>query len=165
MLKRTRPDARLDLVGDGPLLGHVQARLGAADVQGAVRLLGLRDDVPELLSRAACFLLTSDYEGCPLSVLEAMAAGVPVVATAVGGVPELVGHGETGILVEPGRPEGLARGLDELLSDPARAEALGRAGRQRAKEHFSRESMVAATVAVYEEIGAGAGLGRATYIA
>ncbi len=136
MLKRTRPDARLDLVGDGPLLGHVQARLGAADVQGAVRLLGLRDDAPEFLSRAACFLLTSDYEGCPLSVLEAMAAGVPVVATAVGGVPELVGHGETGILVEPGRPEGLARGLDELLSDPARAEALGRAGRQRAKERF-----------------------------
>ncbi len=158
ILKRTRPGARLDLVGDGPLLGHAQAQLGAGDVEDAVRLLGRRDDVPELLSRAACFLLSSDYEGCPLSVLEAMAAGVPVVATAVGGIPELVVHGETGLLVEPDRPEAVAAALDELLSDPVRAETLGRAGRKRANEHFSRQSMIAATVACYEEIVAEARL-------
>ncbi len=81
-----------------------------------------------------------------------------MVATAVGGIPELVVHGETGLLVEPDRPEAVAAALDELLSDPVRAETLGRAGRKRANEHFSRQSMIAATVACYEEIVAEARL-------
>ena len=101
--------------------------------------------MPDLLAQAACVVLASDYEGCPLSVLEAMAAGVPVVATSVGGVPEVVRDGVTGILAEPGRPDGLARGLAELLGDEARAVELGRAGRELARERFSREQMAAAT--------------------
>ncbi|MGH3118610.1 MAG: glycosyltransferase [Gaiellales bacterium] len=152
LLARHRPEARCDLVGDGPLRPSVERQAVADDLGGVVRLLGARDDVPALLSRAACFLLTSDYEGCPLTVIEAMAAGVPVVAAAVGGVPELVVHGETGLLVEPDRPDLVASALSELLADPAKAEALGLAGRRRARALFSRERMVAATAALYREI-------------
>ena len=152
LLTRTRPDARCDLLGDGPLRPEVERDVAAGELRGAVRLLGIRDDVPELLSRAACLLLTSDYEGLPLAVIEAMAAGVPVVATAVGGVPEIVVHGETGLLVEPGRPDHVASAISDLLGDPARAEALGLAGRRRARALFTRERMIAATVALYDEI-------------
>lgn len=155
LLTQTRPEARCDLVADGPLRASVESQVAAANLGGAVRLLGARNDVPELLSRATCYLLTSSYEGCPYTVLEAMAAGVPVVAAAVGGVPELVVHGKTGILVAPGRPDLAALALSELLADPARAEALGLAGRRRAQALFSRERMVAATAALYDEILAG----------
>ena len=146
------PGSELWFVGDGddrPAAEQLAAELG---VQGATRFLGVREDVPELLAQAACVVLASDYEGCPLSVIEAMAAGVPVVATSVGGVPEVVRDGVTGILAEPGRPEGLARGLAELLGDEARAVELGRAGRELARERFSREQMAAATAEVYERV-------------
>jgi glycosyltransferase involved in cell wall biosynthesis len=146
------PGSELWFVGDGgdrPASEQLAAELG---VQGATRFLGVRDDVPDLLAQAACVVLASDYEGCPLSVLEAMAAGVPVVATSVGGVPEVVRDGVTGIVAEPGRPEGLARGLAELLGDEARAVELGRAGRELARERFSHEQMAAATAEVYERV-------------
>jgi len=155
LLTRPRPEARCDFVGDGQLRSSVESQAVAANLGGVVRLLGARNDVPELLSRAACLLLTSTYEGCPLAVLEAMAAGVPVVAEAVGGVPELVVHSETGILVEPGRPDLVASALSELLADPAKAEALGLGGRRRARALFTRERMVAATAALYDEIVSG----------
>jgi glycosyltransferase involved in cell wall biosynthesis len=145
-------EARVDFVGDGPLRAELDAYIADEGLRGAVTLLGSRTDVPELLSRAAVFVLASDYEGCPLSVIEAMAAGVPVVATAVGGVPELVVDRETGLLVQPGRPDLLAAALSELLADPLRAQALGLAGRERAHALFSRERMVAATAALYDEI-------------
>ena len=146
------PGSELWFVGDGddrPAAERLAAELG---VQGATRFLGVREDVPDLLAQAACVVLASDYEGCPLSVIEAMAAGVPVVATSVGGVPEVVRDGVTGILAEPGRPDGLARGLAELLGDEARAVELGRAGRELARERFSREQMAAATAEVYERV-------------
>jgi glycosyltransferase involved in cell wall biosynthesis len=100
-------------------------------------------------------LLASDYEGCPLTVLEAMAAGVPVVATAVGGVPELIIDGETGYLVAPDRAQPIAAALEAILTDPNRGRALGAAGRQRARALFSHERMVCETIALYDEIAAG----------
>ena len=148
------PEARLDIVGDGPLRNEVEALVATWGLEGSVRLLGARDDVPEVLTRATCLLLTSDWEGCPLAVIEAMAAGIPVVATAVGGVPELVVHGETGLLAEPGRPEALAAALAELIANRAKARALGAAGRERARTLFSRERMVRETTALYEEVAA-----------
>jgi glycosyltransferase involved in cell wall biosynthesis len=114
--------------------------------------MGPREDVPALLSQATCLLLTSDYESCPYTVIEAMAAGVPVVATRVGGVPELVEDGVSGLLVEPGRPESIAVAIGELLADPDRARQLGSAGRRLARERFSVERMVSETVALYEEL-------------
>lgn len=155
------PGSELWFVGDGddrPAAERLAAELG---VQGSTRFLGVREDVPELLAHAACVVLASDYEGCPLSVIEAMAAGVPVVATSVGGVPEVVRDGVTGILAEPGSPDGLARGLAEVLGDERRAADLGRAGRELAHERFSREQMAAATAQIYERVVAASARFRA----
>ena len=146
------PGSELWFVGDGddrPAAERLAAELG---VQDATRFLGVREDVPELISQAAVVALASDYEGCPLSLIEAMAAGVPVVATSVGGVPEVVRDGVTGILAEPGSVGGLVRGLAQLLGDGERAAELGRAGRELAHERFSREQMAAATAEVYERV-------------
>jgi glycosyltransferase involved in cell wall biosynthesis len=142
LVHRAQPHAELHVVGDGPGRAELEARVAALQLGDAVRLLGTSADVPGLLRGAACLVLGSDYEGCPLAVIEAMAAGVPVVATAVGGVPELVEDGRTGLLVPPRRPELLAAALTELLGAPERARALGRAGRERARASLSRERMV-----------------------
>ena len=154
-VRREYPEARLDVVGDGPLRGQVEALVAELGLENSVRLLGSRDDVPELLSAATCFLLTSDYEGCPVSVVEAMAAGAPVVCTAVGGIPELVVDGETGILVEPRSPGGAARALAALLADPARARRMGLAARERARRLYSSERMVRAVEMLYQEAVSG----------
>jgi glycosyltransferase involved in cell wall biosynthesis len=151
-LARTHPEASLDVVAHGPLLGETEALVAELGLGNRVRLLGKRDDVPELLARAQCFLLTSDYEGCPYTVLEAMAAGLPVVATAVGGLPELIAHGETGLLAEPGNPASVSAALASVLADGVRARELGEAGRRRVSERFSREGMLRATLELYDEV-------------
>ncbi len=148
-------EAELVLAGRGPEEERVRALADSLGVGGAVRILGPRDDVPELLAKAACLVLSSDYEGCPLSVLEAMAAGVPVVATRVGGVPEVVDDGRTGLLVAPGRPEALAAGIERLLENPLEAAHLGARARDEAHARFSRERMVSAVASVYDELAGG----------
>jgi glycosyltransferase involved in cell wall biosynthesis len=151
------PEAELHLVGDGPLRAHVEQMIAQLGLGEAVKVLGQRDDVPELLARASCLILTSDYEGCPFSVLEAMAAGVPVVATRVGGVPELVGDGVTGLLVEPGSDDALADAVLQLLEQPDRARQMGVAARERARGAFSLDSAMRRIADLYEEVaGAGA---------
>lgn len=152
ILRQTHPGACLDIVGGGPLLGQTEALVADLGLEVSVRLLGDRSDVPDLLARATCFLLTSDYEGCPLAVLEAMATGLPVVATDVGGLQELVVAGETGLLVQARRPDLFAAALAELLSNGERARKLGAAGRRRLRERFSAERMVADTEALYREV-------------
>jgi glycosyltransferase involved in cell wall biosynthesis len=144
------PDVELHLVGDGPLAPRVNALARSLGVEARLHALGPRADVPALLSRAACALLLSEYEGWPLVVMEAMAAGVPVVASAVGGVPELVEHGRTGLLVEPGRVEPVVAALEDLLSDPERARRMGEEGRRVARERLSREAMTARLMELYE---------------
>jgi glycosyltransferase involved in cell wall biosynthesis len=146
------PGATLAFVGDGPERRAVESLILELGLADAVSLMGARDDVPELLASAQCLVLASDYEGCPLSVIEAMAAGVPVVATRVGGVPELVADGATGLLAEPRDPAALARALATVLTDPALARRLGDAGRRLAQEQLSRELMAARIVAIYDEI-------------
>jgi glycosyltransferase involved in cell wall biosynthesis len=155
-LRPTHPDASLWIVGDGSWRGELEALVADLDLSGSVRFLGPRKDVPALLSEAACFVLTSDYEGCPLSVLEAMAAGVPVVATAVGGVPELVVDGETGLLVGPRAPDEVAEAVGQLFDNPAVARTMGAAGRARVREQFTLERMVAALDELYREVSHGA---------
>jgi glycosyltransferase involved in cell wall biosynthesis len=148
------PEAELQIVGDGPARGDVEALVDFLGLRPAVRFSGTRDDVPALLSRAACVILSSDYEGCPFTVIEAMAAGAPVVATRVGGVPELVEHGVTGLLVEPRSPEALAVGVSELLANPELANRMGAAGRVAVRKHFSVERMVEGVATVYEQVAA-----------
>jgi glycosyltransferase involved in cell wall biosynthesis len=124
------------LVGDGPDRPSVEAEVRALALQDVVTLTGTREDVPALLARADVFALSSRSEGAPLSILEAMAARLPVVSSRVGGVPELVVDGETGLLVPPGDPEALAVALGRLVADPGLRRRLGAAGRERARRCF-----------------------------
>ncbi|MCL6554171.1 MAG: glycosyltransferase family 4 protein [Firmicutes bacterium] len=151
---------RLLLVGDGPLRRVVEVRISRGGQAGRVQLLGTRDDIPALLRSADIFVLSSRWEGLPLAVVEAMMAGLPVVATAVGGIPETVLHGETGLLVPPGDAHALASALHRLLQDADLRRRMGEAGRRRAMACFTQQRMVDATVALYRQIlpdGTGAG--------
>jgi glycosyltransferase involved in cell wall biosynthesis len=150
-LRQRGVEVDLVLVGDGPDREEAE-RLLAERPAGSATLAGRRPDIPELLREASCLLLTSEYESCPLGVIEAMAAGVPVVATAVGGVPELVTDGEHGLLAPAGDVTGLADAVQRLVADPAAARAMGAAGRERARESLSRERMVAELDAVYADV-------------
>lgn len=145
------PRARLLMAGEGSLLEAARLKAEQRGMAGRVRFLGVRGDVPELLCASDVFVLASGWEGHPLSVMEAMAAGLPVVATSVGGVPELVSDGVTGILVPPGDVCGLARALASLAADPQRRRELGAAGRA-ASAHFDVNAMVAAYAALFEEV-------------
>lgn len=143
------PDVVLWVAGDGPLAPDVRQRIEAAGLTHAVALLGVVQDVDELLAAADLLLLTSDTEGTPGVVLEAGAAGLPTVATSVGGVPACVGHGKTGLLAAPDDEEGLAAAVVELLRDPDRRHAYGAAARRRVEECFSLPRVADEILAFY----------------
>lgn len=132
-------------------LAALAAELGVGE---QVRLLGLRDDIPDLLAALDVAVLSSDFEGSPLSVLEYMEAGKPVVATRVGGVPDIVDDGVTGLLVDRQDPDRLAGAIAELLDDRARATAMGRAGRERRRSEFSLAATVRRVEDLYRELHA-----------
>jgi glycosyltransferase involved in cell wall biosynthesis len=140
---------RFVVVGDGHLASDVRRRIAEAGLEGMVQLLGWRDDVVELLHAMDVFLLTSLHEGLPRAVLQAMAAGVPVVATAVDGTPEVVRDGVTGLLIPPGRPEVAAERLLELVSDETLRHRLVRLARQALGREFEIEQMVTALDELY----------------
>jgi glycosyltransferase involved in cell wall biosynthesis len=129
--------------------GRYERELRRIAEGGRVVFAGYRDDVPSLLAGCDVFCLPSDVEGLPLVVLEAMAQGKPVVATAVGGTPELVLDGETGILVPPGDVAALTDALAALLADPERARRMGEAGRERVEREFSLAASTARVLALY----------------
>lgn len=137
------------IVGDGPDRPGLEEEIQALELSGRVRLAGERHDVPQLLAAADVFVLPSASEGLPVSVLEAMAAGLPVVASRVGGVPEQVSDGETGLLVEPGNPKELAAALHRLTADPSLRRRLGAAGHARAEQAFDLDPFRRAHVALY----------------
>ncbi|MFN8525923.1 MAG: glycosyltransferase [Chloroflexota bacterium] len=144
------PEAMFLVAGDGPERGRLDALVQDRGLSGRVKLLGHRDDVPDLLARCDVFVLPSLYEGLPLSVLEAMAAARPVVATAVGGTDEAVADGETGLLVPARDSEALASGIRRILGAPALARRLAAAGRERVEREFSATAMVAQVTGLYE---------------
>ena len=137
------------IVGDGPDRPRLEEEIRSGGLSGAVQLARERHDVPRLLAAADVFVLASRSEGHPVSVLEAMAAGLPVVASRVGGVPEQVVDGETGLLVDPGDPKPLAAALERLTGDPALRRRLGAAGRARAEERFDLEPFRRAHLELY----------------
>jgi glycosyltransferase involved in cell wall biosynthesis len=148
---RAEPAFRLEIAGDGPCEAELKAlatRLGLGD---AVRFLGQVDDVPALLARAGLLVQPSLLEGIALTLLEAMARGLPVVATRVGGNPEVVVDGQTGRLVPARAPGPLADAMLDLWRDPERSRQLGRAGRERAERCFD----VRRTAARYEQLYTG----------
>src|SRR5262249_4177146 len=138
---RSRPDARLVLVGEGPERPKIEDQVRRLGVAAGVRFLGLRQDVARLLRATDLFLLTSVSEGIPLTVLEAMAAGLPVVATRVGGLAEVVVDGETGLLAPPGDDAALAGAVLRLAADPGARRRMGRRGQERAHTVFSEGQM------------------------
>ncbi|MEA3407267.1 MAG: glycosyltransferase [Chloroflexota bacterium] len=157
-LRNQMPDIRALIIGDGPLRSSIETSVKALGLAEIVILTGTRHDIPELLSLLDLFVLPSLWEGLPIAILEAMAAGLPVVATRVGGVPEVVVDGETGLLVPPGDPDALAQAILRLLRDPDLRHRMGQAGRARVAEHFSVEQMVRKTEALYERLLAEKGL-------
>ncbi len=140
------------MVGDGPERQTVEAKIARLGLQGRVQLLGERRDIAELLSAADAFVLTSISEGIPVTILEAMAAELPVVATRVGGLPELLHEGATGLLVPPETPEAVAGALQILIADREKARMWGRAGRKLAEDRFSEARMHAEYRRLLEEI-------------
>lgn len=155
-LTESAPDARqrlrLVLVGEGSLRMELESLLDSAGLRDVAWLPGARDDVPELLRALDLFVLPSQAEGISNTILEAMACGLPVVATAVGGNVELVVDGETGRLVAANNPEALAAAMREFVEHPERMRACGAAGRQRVEERFSMEAMVTAYLKVYDAV-------------
>lgn len=150
-LRAGRPDAHLTLIGDGPLRKELEAEAARLSLGGGVTFAGTRGDIAELLPAFDVFVLSSTTEGISLTLVEAASAGLPIVATRVGGNPEIVRDGETGLLVPPGDPAALAAGLELLASDPDRAE-MGRRGRARMVERFSVDRMVQAYEHLYAEV-------------
>jgi glycosyltransferase involved in cell wall biosynthesis len=133
---------RLRIIGDGPERPRLEAQRDALHLGDRVEILGERGDVAEQLCNADAFVLPSRWEGLPYSILEAMAAGLPVVASRVGGVPELVVDGVTGFLVESENVGHMAAALDRLHSSGSAARELGRAGHQRVRQMFSNDGML-----------------------
>lgn len=151
-VRAAHPAARLVILGDGPERGAIEAardRVGAGD---AVLLPGHRADVRTLLPGFDLYVNCSTYEGVSLTILEAMAAGLPVAATAVGGTPEVVVDGATGRLVPPRDTAALAAALAGILADPARAAGLGEAGRRRMEERFSFDAMMSMYVKAWRGV-------------
>ena len=142
----------LDLIGNGPLMSQMQALTAALGISERVRFHGQRLDVEQILAQSQAFLLTTNWEGFPRSILEAMRAGLPVVASSVGGIGEAIQDGETGYLVPRGNIDFLRDRLAPLLTDPALRVRLGTQGRRRYEEHFTLGHLVNKTLAVYRNI-------------
>lgn len=142
---------RLFLVGHGPARRELEGLAGELGLGRRVVFLGERSDVPRLLAACDLFALSSLTEGISMALLEAMAVGLPVAATAVGGTPELVIPDETGLLVPSSNPAALARAMGALLNDPQRAKDLGEAGARRVAQRFSLEAMAGAYARLYRK--------------
>lgn len=149
---RSEPRAVLLLAGDGPEQAAIEARVEALGLRSSVRLLGHRPDVETVLAALDLFVLSSVSEGLSNTILEAMAAGAPVVATRVGGADEMVVEGATGLLVESGQAGALATAIAGLLADDARRAAMGAAGRRRVEAEFELAGMVRRYDALYESV-------------
>jgi glycosyltransferase involved in cell wall biosynthesis len=157
VLRAQVPGLRIECAGDGDL-GKVQRYAASMNLAARVKMRGWlgKEACEQLLSRAAVFVLPSYAEGLPMSVLEAMAAGCPVVATKVGGIPDLITDGVDGLLVPPGDPDALAAALQRILRDRAFAQQLGNAARQTIANRYTAER----TLERLEQIYAGLGVRR-----
>lgn len=151
-LRGRLPGLRLLIAGDGALREKLQASIAAHDVSDTVHLLGARLDVAELMRASDALVLASDSEAAPLPLMEAMRASKPVIATRVGGVPEMVEDGTTGLLVPAGDSEALANAVIQMFTPPSRAHAMGVAGRRLAEERFDIAHVTAHVEALYREL-------------
>jgi glycosyltransferase involved in cell wall biosynthesis len=144
--------AHLVLVGDGPLRPDLEQRAQRLGVANQIHFLGVRSDIPDVLAAMDVFVLSSDYEGSPLCVVEAMAAGLPVVSTRAGGVPELVEDGREGMLVQPGDVNGLSAAMTFLAEHPDARRSMGMAGSRKARDTFDVSVMIGAYEGLYDTL-------------
>jgi glycosyltransferase involved in cell wall biosynthesis len=147
------PDVSFVIAGEGPERDRLEAEARSLGITDRVEFVGFQRDSAALLASADLFVLPSLNEGLPLALLEAMAAGTPVVATAIGGIDEVVTHGEHGLLVPAGDASALASAIDTLLRGPALATRLASAARVRVREAFSMERKIREVTAVYDAVG------------
>ena len=152
LVHEATPEVHWVLVGDGELRSELEAQCRSLALESRVHFTGWREDIPDILALADLFVLPSLGEHFGRVLIEAMAAGKAVVATDAGGVPEVVIHGETGLLVPPAQPAPFATAVLALLKDPAKAARLGNAGRRRAEKVFSLGRHVEAVEALYKEL-------------
>jgi glycosyltransferase involved in cell wall biosynthesis len=151
-VKEAHPESHLLIVGDGPERGQLEALVAVKECGDSVTFAGLRRDIPELLATMDLFVFPSHYEGMPGAVIEAMAAGLPIVGTRVAGTSELIDDGKTGILVPAMEPDALVDGLDTLLSHPHRAATYGQNAAAVAAEVYSIEQMIAEYTTLYRRL-------------
>ena len=147
-----RSDVHLAIAGRGTELASLRAQAAAAGLERRVHFLGLRSDIPNLLAAADLFVHPSLSEGLPIAVLEAMTAGRPIVATAVGDVPAALGGGEAGVIVGTADAAALARAIDGLLNDPERAQLILKRAHMRAKDLYGVPRMVASYERIYARL-------------
>jgi glycosyltransferase involved in cell wall biosynthesis len=146
------PEARFLLFGRGPLHEEISLGVAGSGWSDVVHLPGFRDDLPGLLPCLDLLVHPATMEGMGVILLQAGASGIPVVASSVGGIPEVVVHGETGLLVPPGDPDALALAVARLLDDPEKARSMGEAGRARVTDRFAVDRMVEGNLDVYREL-------------
>jgi glycosyltransferase involved in cell wall biosynthesis len=156
LLRQSAPEPKLMMVGSGPKVATIKNQIEDLDLKQSVILTGEREDVPQLLALSDVFASSSHREGLPLAVLEAMMAGLPVVATSVGDIPNVVTK-ETGVVVPPHRPELLAEALEDLLKDPKKRQTMGQAAYRRAMNEYSVDAWMKKHVALYREVLASGG--------
>jgi glycosyltransferase involved in cell wall biosynthesis len=147
-LRKAHPDLHMLIAGEGPERPRLQALVRELGLNDVIVMPGRRLDVPEMLAELDVAVCASHFEGSPLAVMEYMEAGLPIVATKVGGIPDLIEDGVHGLLVEPGEPDGLAAAIHDLLNDRIRASALG----ARRRREFDLDVMVGNVEALYEEL-------------
>jgi glycosyltransferase involved in cell wall biosynthesis len=146
------PNLHLVIAGEGELRPQLEAQIHRLNLGGAVHVLGYRKDVPRLLRALDAFVLSSKLEGLGTSILDAMACGLPVVATAAGGIPEMVVHEQTGLLVPAQQPEALAAAVVRIFRDCEEARKLAQAGKELVHRRFTVERMVEGNLRVYESL-------------
>jgi glycosyltransferase involved in cell wall biosynthesis len=156
-VRHSRPDCHFLLVGHGPLEDELRRLAEEFRIADRVTFLGFCDDVPAVLAATDVFVLASLWEGMPNAVLEAMAAGVPVVATRVEGTVDIIEDGKTGLVVLPRDIPGLVTAVLRLLEDPTRARALAEAGQAHVREHFPLDAMVRRHEQLYADLLRGGG--------
>ncbi len=145
-------EVHLALVGDGPLHGSLQARIDDARLQHRVHLTGIRSDIPDVLMASDAFLLPSLWEGLPMALLEAMASGLPIIASRVAGTEEVLAGTEAGLLVEPGDADGLRDAVERLVADDGLRLRLGTAARARVVERYTVAAQAASHARLYRQV-------------
>jgi len=146
------PDVHTLFIGDGELREELQAQIARLNLRKHIHILGNRNDVPDLLAASELFVLPSLWEGLSMALLEAMAAGKPIVATAVSGTTQVMIPGETGLIVPPGDSQALADAIIYLLSNPAHAQAMGQAAKQYVEVHYSAQKQADEHLALYRRL-------------